>query len=455
MNKKIMFVIAIIVILIPVGQYACQKYRSPAQHANKLYPDSTIRPADQNGNNGILSTDGSGQTADLSHSSLNVYYTCPMHPSVHKDKPGACPICGMTLVKKTTESALSESERYDMRRVSISPAKQVLANVKTTKVHRMVLERDIRAVGEIAYAESNIRTISMRYSGRLDKLYLTYTGQRVHEGDPVANVYSPEAISAQQEYLVALDSYSQVKDAADVIAGDALALVDQSREKLRRWGFTESQIAELNRTKQVLSTVTFYSPVTGVVVTKNVQPQKYVQVGDDLYEVADVTRVWLSADIYENDLQLVKIGQPVTATCDAYPDKVFKGRITFINPFVDPSSRSMKVRIEFENINEALKAEMYLSAVIHVQLSPSLAVPASALLSTGDRQVVWVQRNPGVFEPRQVVTGFRTHDFVQIIRGVDEGETVVSSGGYLIDSESQLETATDTTTGEKPGMDME
>jgi Cu(I)/Ag(I) efflux system membrane fusion protein len=380
------------------------------------------------------------------------YYTCPMHPSIHQDHPGACPICGMTLVKKMMESSLVEE--HVTRTQSVSASRQVLANVETTPARRIALKKEIHAVGTIDYAEPNVSHISMRFAGRVDELYLTYTGQYVKKGSPVADVYSPDAISAEQEYLLAKDSYEQVKDAAETIASGAQSLLQQSREKLLLWGFTEDQIKDLEQTKKVKNTFTISSPISGIVLKKNVDPQQYVPMGENLFDVADLSVVWMYVDVYEYELQSVKVGQTVKATVDGIAGEVFNGTITFINPTLDQSSRTVRVRVEFPNTHEKLKPGMFANATISVNLSPAIVVPLSAVLSTGQRKIVWVEKQDGVFEMRSVHVGAQSDSDVQILEGISEGESVVSSGGYLIDSESQLEIPSRTSSDAHKEMNM-
>jgi Cu(I)/Ag(I) efflux system membrane fusion protein len=365
--------------------------------------------------------------------SVAEFYTCPMHPSVRSDHPGACPICGMALVKKTVGPDTTRIVHEGLGPVSVSPSQQVLANVKTVIARSMMLRKEIRAVGTISAAEPNVRRISARFPGRLDHLYLTYTGQTVRKGDPVADVYSPEAISAQQEFLLALGSSESVQH-PDGESG----LLAQSREKLVRWGFTRGQIDRLVQTQKVQDVVTIYSPIGGTVIQKKVDPQHYAATGEDLYEVADLSTVWMNADVYEYEMRALKVGQTVEATSDAYPGTRFTGRITFISPSIDPSSRTVRVRAEFANPLGRLRTDMFVDASIRVQLPEAIAVPASAVLSTGQRNVIWVQKEEGIFEPRYVVLGESAEGFYQILEGIHGGDIVAESGGYLLDSESQL-----------------
>jgi Cu(I)/Ag(I) efflux system membrane fusion protein len=375
-------------------------------------------------------------------SSEKSYYTCPMHPSVKSDHPSACPFCGMNLVKHTKHAEMSKEEHQAVKQVTLSPTKQVLANVSTSIAQKMTLEKEIRAVGKIAYAEQNFRQISSRFSGRVDKLYLTYEGQQLKKDEPVADVYSPDAISAQQEYLLSKQSNSS-------------DLIQQSKQKLVLWGFTESQLKELDESKTVKNTLTLHSPISGTVLKKNVQQQQYVSTGENLFDVADLSTVWMYADVYDYEIHGVKVGQTVEATSDAYPDKTFTGRITFISPTVDPSSRTVRIRAEIPNIIEELKLDMFVNATIKIKLSEAIVVPTTAVLFTGTRQVVWVQKDASIFEPRLVKIGERSNEYIQILDGINEGETIVTSGGYLIDSESQLEVATGSISSEHAGMKMD
>jgi Cu(I)/Ag(I) efflux system membrane fusion protein len=254
-------------------------------------------------------------------------------------------------------------------------------------------------------------------------------------------VYSPEAISAQQEFLLALNSYTASGGAQGAVSSGTASLLEQSSEKLVRWGITETQIAELQQSRKVKELVTIYSPITGTVLKKSVDPQHYAAAGEDIYDVADLSTVWVYASVYEYELKGLKGGQVVEATSEAFPGEVFRGKITFVSPTIEPSSRTVSVRAEFSNPNEKLKPEMFVNAAIKIDLPMSIAVPVTAVLSTGQRQVVWVKKTDGVFEPRLVTLGERAGNYYQILSGIDEGETVVTSGGYLIDSESQLQTA--------------
>lgn len=382
-------------------------------------------------------SDGGNETSQTA-SSAEDYYTCPMHPSVRSSKPGACPICGMTLVKKSAQLKTTEKDSSASGAVHLSPRDRVLANVSTVVVQRGSLHRGIDIVGVIDIAEPNLRHITMRFPGRLERLYLTYTGQSVRKGDPVAEVYSPEAISAQQEFLLASQQSGSHAGMDSAMAHEPSSLAGQSRQKLMLWGFTAQQIQELLRNRNVSDLITIYSPITGTVVKKNIDPQHYASTGEVIYDVADLSTVWMNADVYEQDIRFIHIGQSITITSEAYPAESFSGRVAFIDPVMNGETRTIRIRTEFSNASGKLKPQMFVAATINVEIPNALLIPSSAVLSTGKQTIAWIETSPNTFEPRDVVLGARSDSTFQILSGVHEGESVVVTGGFLIDSESAL-----------------
>lgn len=364
------------------------------------------------------------------------YYTCPMHPSVRSNKPGACPVCGMALVKKSSLQQTSGAAVDGLNEVTLSPTQRVMANISTIAAERKTLASTIHAVGVIDYAEPNYRHISMRFPGRLEKLYVNYTGQKVKRGDPVADVYSPEAISAQQEYILALESTEQADTSQQNEA--TTQMLSQSEQKLLLWGFTKEQLAQLKKSKKIFQIVTIYSPIDGTVLKKNVDLQHYVSTGEDIFDIVDLSTVWVYLDIYEKDMQRIKIGQTVKISTDAYPNESFNGRVTFVDPVLNGETRTVRVRTEFLNSSGKLKPNMYVAAHIAIPTSNSIVVPASAVLMTGKRNVVWVEVKENTFEPRDVVLGTATDSYYEVLEGLREGDKIAATGGFLIDSESSL-----------------
>jgi Cu(I)/Ag(I) efflux system membrane fusion protein len=315
-----------------------------------------------------------------------------------------------------------------------------MANVATTVVERRMLNKEINAVGVVEVAEPNFKHISSRFPGRLEKLYLSYTGQQVQVGDPVAEVYSPEAISAQQEFLLALQSQELGQNAPATIANTSAELLKQAKQKLMLLGL-ERLIPELEQTRKVREMVTIYSPIRGTVLKKNVDPQKYISTGENMYGVADLSIVWMYLEVYEKDFRFVKIGQPVRMTSEAYPNEIFTGKVTFIDPVINNETRTVRVRTEFANPAGKLRLGLYVKAQIMIPLNEALVVPTSAVLTTGKRTVVWIEVQENMFEPREVVIGAQTGEYYEMLQGLQGGEKIVVTGGFLLDSESQLQQA--------------
>jgi Cu(I)/Ag(I) efflux system membrane fusion protein len=384
-------------------------------------------------------------------------YTCPMHPSVIKDRPGACPVCGMNLVKKSvidrsaSGGQVSEAIKQEkmspigsvgeeMEQVTLSPTQRLLANVATEPVTRRSLSQEIYTVGKIDYNETNLAHVAARIGGRVDKLYVDFTGKEVEKGEPLLEIYSPDLVSAQQEYLLALNAYEKLKSSSlDEPTQNSKSLLEASQEKLFLWGITEDQITELKETKKVKTHMAIYSPTSGTVIEKFVREGMYVMEGENLYDIADLKNVWMFGDIYESEISDVKIGQEVKVKTQAYPDEVFTGRISFIEPVLNPVTRTAKIRADFSNPHYKLKPEMYVEVKIKSGENQNcLTIPASAVINTGHMVMAWVEKEPNVFVPRDVKLGEKLGDYYVVLDGLSEGEMVASQGGFLIDSEAQL-----------------
>ena len=397
------------------------------------------------------------------------FYTCPMHPQIVKERPGDCPICGMALVKKEVQPATGKAGMENMTgmthekhaaavspevgRVALDPRQRLLANVKTTKVVEKAVSEDIRTVGKIAVDERSLRKVTARYAGRVERLAVDFTGRQVKKGEIVMSVYSPELIATEKEYFIARKAADRLKkaDFPEISRGSESA-VEAARTRLRLWGLTDAQIATLDRTGEVKETVDIYSPVSGTVMEIKVRQGEYVSEGSEVFTIADLGRVWMQADVYEYEFSKVGMGSEAEVTADAFPGRMYRGRVSFIDPSVDPQSRTVKVRVELPNPGGRLKPEMFVNARIFSRPVHAAVVPASAILYTGTRNVAWVEVQPGVFEPRDVKLGLRSGDEYQVLSGLRAGETVVSEGGFLIDSEAQLKQAAG---GAMPGMNMD
>lgn len=373
-----------------------------------------------------------------------VYY-CPMHPTVTSDEPGNCPICGMKLVKRTASpqsdvaAQIASSGKIDAETttLAISPAQQVLANVKTVRVVPGLFNTELITTGRVTFDERRVAQVSSYTAGRIEQLFANFTGDTVSRGSAVATIYSPDLYGTQREFLVALANRdrsaggSQAKMAAD--------LVESSRRRLLLMGMPASQIERLARDRKPVYATTIVSPVSGIVTQKLVVPQQYVAEGQPLVEVADLSTVWVEADVFEQQLAGIRTGQRVTISSPALPGYDLPGTVAFIQPVLSGETRSNRVRIELPNRNLQLKPDMYVSVKFFSEAPPaSLSVPATAIIDRGEQQFVWVEVAPGSFSPRQVKIGARTSDRVEILSGVEAGESVVAEGAFLLDSESQL-----------------
>ncbi len=364
------------------------------------------------------------------------YYTCPMHPSVVSDKPGSCPICGMTLVKKSGVPRASADDLAVARSVSLSPAQRVIANVATTVVGTQTLDREISAVGVVDYAEPLRAKVAARFRGRIEKLHVNFTGERVLKGQPLFELHSPDLYAAEQDFVLALKAMDLPGAETDP---NRRAMLDAAGERLHlHFGLTHEQVEGIRQTRTAQDTITFYSPISGTVLGKEIQEGQYVDEGTVLYDLADLSRVWINLDVYEKDIRFVKMGHSVRIRAESYPGEDFSGRVTFIDPVLDSETRTVRVRTEFENSLGMLKPRMYVKARIHVPSSGALAVPSSAVMFTGRRNIVWVEVAENTFEPRDVRLGVASGPMVEVLEGLRAGDIVVTSGGYLIESESQL-----------------
>ncbi|MFZ5594019.1 MAG: efflux RND transporter periplasmic adaptor subunit [Pseudomonadota bacterium] len=338
------------------------------------------------------------------------------------------------------QAGTGRSNDADMLRdVSLSPAQLVMANVATVEARMMPLTREINAVGIVAYDQARQAKVTAWVAGRIDRLHVNTVGAHVSKGAPVAEVYSPDLVSSQQEYLLALHSREQFKDSPiPSIAQGGEGLVESARQRLKLLGVKDYQIAALERSGQPTIRLPVYTPLSGTVIEKIALEGQYVNVGDPLFAIADLSVVWVEVEVYENEFPFIRIGQQVKVFSQSYPDRTFMGRAVFVYPFLDPKTRTVKVRLELPNPRHELKADMFVNAVVQIPLGDAIAVPVTAVLETGKRRVVWVEKEPGMFEPREVNVGTRVGDRFQILTGLRAGEKVAASGGYMIDSELQL-----------------
>lgn len=362
-----------------------------------------------------------------------LYWVDPMHPAYKSDKPGIAPDCGMELVpvyENEAGPAGSQSSVSGYSNVKLTTERKQLIGVQTGLAETRSMGRTVRTVGRVAIDETRLHTITTKFDGFIEKLYVDYTGKEVRRGQPLFSVYSPELLATQQEYLLALRA-----------AKHSPLLLESSRRRLQLWDISASDIRRLEQTGATRKSLTIASPASGFVLTKNAIEGARITAGQPLFEIADLDRVWVVADIYESELAFVRLGATATITLSYLQGRTFTGKVSFIAPTVDPMTRTAKVRIEVDNRDAALKPEMFAEVVIEEPARSVTVVPESAVLATGTRSVLFVVKNDGTFEPREVETGTKNDRFIEIRRGVKPGEKVATQANFLIDSESRLKAA--------------
>jgi Cu(I)/Ag(I) efflux system membrane fusion protein len=315
------------------------------------------------------------------------------------------------------------------------------------------IEREIRTVGQVTYDETRVSVVAPKVEGWVERLRVNATGQPVRRGEPLFDLYSPMVVTAEQELLLAKGLTRQVADGADDARAGAAGLLEAARRRLLAWDIPLEQVDALERTGQVQRTVTLRAPVSGVVVEKGVLEGQRIMVGDPVYRIADLSHVWLEGEVFERDLPAVRTGQPVAAEFAALPGTVRAGRIAYVYPALDPTTHTVRVRIELPNAGLVLKPGMYATVRFSASSAPVLSVPRSAVLITGERALAFRKRPDGGFEPRQVTVGRTTDDRLEILHGLARGDTVVASATFLVDAESNLGTSLGGM-GDMPGMDI-
>ena len=408
-------------------------------------------------------------------------YVCPMHPSITSDKPGECPICGMQLVPASAPPAqasgaaggrkllfyrspmdpkvTSPTPRKDemgmdfvpvysdevggagssspsgLATVGIDPQRQQLIGLRTAPVVEGPVGGSWRTVGRVAVDETRLHHVALKFSGFIEQVFVDYVGKPVRAGEPLFSIYSPDVASAEEEYLLALRTRDSL-GAGAAQAGEEL--VTAARERLKLWDIPEAEIRRLERTRKAQRTVTLYTPMSGVVTKKDAVMGHRVAEGDMPYEITDLSQVWVLADAYESDLGRVKLGMPATLTLQAFPGKEFPGNVIFIDPILDPKTRTAKVRLAFPNPTGELRPEMFGEVTLRTPARKGLSIPTDAIIDSGTRKVVFVSLGEGKFRPQEVKIGATDGDRSEVLEGLKAGDQVVTRANFLVDSESRL-----------------
>lgn len=422
-----------------------------------------------------------------------LFWTCSMHPQIHQPNPGKCPICAMDLIPVTDETP--EQEKGVGPNLTLSPAAQKLAQILTAPAERRFVTTQVRMVGKIDYDETRLAVIAAWAPGRIDRLYVDFTGTRVQKGDHLVYLYSPELLTAQKELIEALKGVKELgKSDIESIRQSTRDMVESTREKLRLLGLTAEQIKNIESSEKPSDHLTIYSPIGGIVIQKNAAEGVYVDTGTPIYTIADLTHLWVRLDAYETDLPFLRYGQEAEFETEAYPGEIFKGRIAFIDPVLNEITRTVKIRVNLSNPEGKLKPGLFIRGLVRATLSegnkvlapnlagkwispmhpeivkdkpgncdicgmplvraetlgyvsegdrdakPPLVIPSTAPLVTGKRALVYIQKPnmEGTFEAREIALGHRAGDYYIVQSGLDEGEKVVVNGNFKIDSAIQI-----------------
>jgi Cu(I)/Ag(I) efflux system membrane fusion protein/cobalt-zinc-cadmium efflux system membrane fusion protein len=368
------------------------------------------------------------------------YWVAPMDPTYIRDKPGKSPM-GMDLVPVYEEEGKAKEPAST---ISIDPATMQNMGVRLGRVHSKELIKYIRTVGSITYDETKIYTVNIKYNGWIEKLHINFVGDEVKKGQRLFDIYSPELVTVQEEYLLALEQYRSLSNTKyERIRESAERLLKASRTRMRYWDLTDEQIDEIGRIGNIRKTITVYSPAAGVVIKKQAFEGHYVKAGEHQFEIADLSSIWVDVDVYEYELPWVRKGMQAEMELAYIPGKRFKGRVLFIYPFLEPKTRTAKLRLAFINPGYELKPGMYANIYLKsVIAKKSLVIPQEAVIDSGIRKIVFVAAGKGKFQPREVNIGLEGNENeFQVLDGLKAGEEIVLSAQFMLDSESRLREA--------------
>jgi Cu(I)/Ag(I) efflux system membrane fusion protein len=426
--------------------------------------------------------DGAPAAAAAKPEAKKQQFICPMHPTIVMDHQGDCPLCGMKLVpmeeagggakpagerkiafyrsphdpNETSHEPRKDAMGMDfvpvyedevagggakvqgLAQVAIDPQRQQLIGLRTAAAARGPVGATWRTVGRVAVDETRVHHVSVKVAGFAEHVFIDFAGKQVRRGEPLFTIYSPDLLSAQQEYLLALRMRDELSGAGGSAGGPGDDLVRAARERLRLWDIPASEIRRLEESRKPSRTLTIHSPMSGVVTKKDIVMGHRLNEGDMPYEITDLSTVWVLADVYESELSKVKVGTPAELTLQSLPGRAFKGKVVFVDPLLAKETRTAKVRLEFPNPRGELKPEMFGEVVLKSGQRQGLRIPADAVVRTGTKDVVFVAQGEGKFQPREIQLGASDGDAVEVVRGLEEGEKVVTRANFLVDSESRL-----------------
>jgi membrane fusion protein, copper/silver efflux system len=423
-------------------------------------------------------------SSQASHgASPQALYHCPMHPSYVSDKPGECRICGMKLVpggaaspgrggrkilyyrapmdpNVKSETPAKDSMGMDFvpvyedevadtasgvagrAAVTLSPDRRQMLGVRSEEVKKTRLVRSIRTVGRVAVDERRLHHVHTKYEGYVEHLHVDFTGKFVKKGEPLLSLYGPDLVATQQEYLLAYRAQARLAESGiSSVAKGGVDLLAAARQRLLFWDIRPSDIEALEKTGEVKRTLDLHAEISGYVVQKMAFHGMRVTPADALFDIADLSHLWVLADVYESDLPSVRLGMRANLTVPYLPGKTWTGPVTYVAPTVEEKTRTIKVRVEVENRGEELKPDMFADVLLEADLGAGLVVSESAVINAGDRQIVFLDQEGGRLLPREVQLGAKVGGGFQVLRGLAQGDRVVTSANFLLDSESSLKAA--------------